>query len=261
MQPGPSLVKTTRSPRRAGVPPETSSRRRRAASGPPGPRGPARGRPRRRSSSIASRPPRPRSSAGRASPAASPASRPRNHSSLSRERLRARPRSAPARSAGSPSSARCITRRNAAPGTLQVRQRISRVSRSITNASPKLFAMKATRRLSGEKSARSPKRVRISTFGGRWSRGLSVRRRAVAGASSSSARRAQRRAASAYSRCARLGWWPGTNMSCHFRSSFFCISSGYDQSPRSFAPPLFVPKVNFAPRALARRRKPSLGIL
>jgi hypothetical protein len=60
-----------------------------------------------------------------------------------------------------------MTRRNAAPGTLQVRQRIARVSRSITNASPKLFAMKATRRLSGEKSARSPKWVRTSMFGGR----------------------------------------------------------------------------------------------
>jgi hypothetical protein len=38
-------------------------------------------------------------------------------------------------------------------------------------------------------------------------------------------------------------------MSGHFRSSFFCISRGYDQSPRSFAPPLFVPKENFAPLA------------
>ena len=57
-----------------------------------------------------------------------------------------------------------MTRRNAAPGTLQVRQRIARVSRSITKASPKLFAMKATRRLSGETSARSPKCVSTSTF-------------------------------------------------------------------------------------------------
>ena len=50
-------------------------------------------------------------------------------------------------------------------------------------------------------------------------------------------------------------------MSCHFRPSFFCMSSGYDQSPRSLAPALFVPKVNFAPFDLARRRKASLGIL
>ena len=155
-----------------------------------------------------------------------------------------------------------MTRRKAAPGTLQVRQRIARVSRSITNASPKLFAMKATRRLSGEKSARSPKWVSTSTFGGRRSSGLSVRRRPVGG------RHEQQREDGGsgpqhrpYSRWARLGWWPGTNMSCHFRSSFFCISSGYDQSPRSFAPPLFVPKVNFAPLAFASRRKRSLGIL
>ena len=119
-----------------------------------------------------------------------------------------------------------MTRRKAAPGTLQVRQRIARVSRSITKASPKLFAMKATRRLSGEMSARSPKWVRTSTFAGRWSSGLSVRRRAVVGATSSSARRAETARSTGYSRCARLGWWPGTNMSCHFRSSFFCISSG-----------------------------------
>src|SRR2546428_546825 len=52
---------------------------------------------------------------------------------------------------------RCITRKNTAAGTLQVRQRIARGFNSITIASPKIFAMKATRRLSGEMSARSPK--------------------------------------------------------------------------------------------------------
>ena len=64
---------------------------------------------------------------------------------------------------------RCITRRKTAPGTLQVRQRIWRVFRSITMASPKLFAMNATRWLSGEISARSPKYVRASMLDGRLS--------------------------------------------------------------------------------------------
>src|SRR2546428_546822 len=50
-----------------------------------------------------------------------------------------------------------VTGKNTAAGTLQVRQRIARVFNSITMASPKLFAMNATCRLSGEMSARSPK--------------------------------------------------------------------------------------------------------
>ena len=41
-----------------------------------------------------------------------------------------------------------------------------RVSRSIIMASPKLFVMNATWRLSGEMSARSPKWVRTSMLGG-----------------------------------------------------------------------------------------------
>src|SRR5437899_768561 len=65
-----------------------------------------------------------------------------------------------------------MTRRKAVPGTLQVRQRILRVARSTTKASPKLLAMKATRWLSGEKSARSPKLVINSMLDGRWSSAL-----------------------------------------------------------------------------------------
>src|SRR3954466_10941451 len=45
--------------------------------------------------------------------------------------------------------------------------------RSITMASPKLFAMNATRWLSGEISARSPKYVRTSMFEGKCCRGSS----------------------------------------------------------------------------------------
>src|SRR5215471_8803589 len=55
-----------------------------------------------------------------------------------------------------------MTRRKAAAGTLHVRQRMIRVCRSIVIASPKLFTINATRRLSGEISARSPKRVRTT---------------------------------------------------------------------------------------------------
>src|SRR3954447_12002089 len=65
-----------------------------------------------------------------------------------------------------------MIRRNAAPGTLQVTQRIVRVLRSILKASPKLLSMKAMLLLSGEISARSPKWVRTSIWGGRCSSGL-----------------------------------------------------------------------------------------
>ena len=63
-------------------------------------------------------------------------------------------------------------RRKAAPGTLQVRQRMTCVDKSMVNASPKLLSMKAMCLLSGETSARSPKCVRTSMFEGRWSNGV-----------------------------------------------------------------------------------------
>ena len=119
-----------------------------------------------------------------------------------------------------------MTRRKAAPGTLHVRQRIARVARSITNASPKLFAMKTTLRLSGEMSARSPNCVNTSTFAGRLSSGLSVRLAPGRARASRRASAAATARTAAYSRWARLGWWPGTNMSGHLRSSLFCISRG-----------------------------------
>src|SRR3954468_21362864 len=50
---------------------------------------------------------------------------------------------------------------------------MARDLRSITMASPKLFAMNATRWLSGEISARSPKCVRTSMFEGKCCRGSS----------------------------------------------------------------------------------------
>src|SRR5215469_18115670 len=67
-----------------------------------------------------------------------------------------------------------MTRRNVAAGTLQVRQVRTRVFKSISMASPKLFAINATRLLSEEISARSPKWVRRSIFGDRLSRGFPV---------------------------------------------------------------------------------------
>src|SRR5437764_732806 len=65
-----------------------------------------------------------------------------------------------------------MMRRNAAPGTLQVKQRIVRLFRSILKASPKLLSINAMVLLSGEISARSPKCVKTSISGGRCSSGL-----------------------------------------------------------------------------------------
>ena len=102
--------------------------------------------------------------------------------------------------------------------------------------------MNATCRPSGEKSARSPKRVSTSISGGsassglpglRWAGGVAgsapraaATAIAVHSAAITAARFTTGSAMLAYGLCARLGWWPGTNMSFQVRPSFLCISSG-----------------------------------
>lgn len=67
----------------------------------------------------------------------------------------------------------------AAAGTPRGSQRMASVLRSMTKVSPRVLTMKATRALSGETSARSPKWVRTCVDFGRWLSGLPDLRWAV----------------------------------------------------------------------------------